>query len=133
MLTVSSAWAGSPSPLPLPVRTTLAGGEGKNNLAVVRENLFSMFHIRIVDRPSSLPHFLYHQPRFSHSPSLAMSPGPTSLSSLGPATRAVHVGNRPDETTGAVLQPLTLSTTFKQNTPNVPFNCQSPLHALEPR
>lgn len=80
---------------------------------MVRENLFSVFHIRIVDRPSSHPHSLYHPPRFSHSPSVAMSPDPTSLSSLGPSTRAVHVGNRSDETTGAVLQPLTLSTTFQ--------------------
>lgn len=87
------------------------------------------FH-QVVDRPASLPVSLYHPPRFSHSLSVAMSPDPTSLSSLGSATRAVHVGNRPDETTGAVLQPLTLSTTFKQHTPNVPFNCQSTSSSL---
>lgn len=32
----------------------------------------------------------------------------------GFATRAIHVGSQPDPTTGAVIPPLSLSTTFAQ-------------------
>lgn len=37
------------------------------------------------------------------------------------ATRAVHLGSKSDEQTGAILQPLTLATTFQQPQPNVPL------------
>jgi hypothetical protein len=33
----------------------------------------------------------------------------------GFSTRAIHVGSEPDESTGAVIPALSLSTTFKQN------------------
>ncbi|KAK9368924.1 Cys/Met metabolism PLP-dependent enzyme-domain-containing protein [Lipomyces kononenkoae] len=36
-------------------------------------------------------------------------------------TRAVHAGSSPDPRTGAVISPISLSTTFAQNSPAVPF------------
>ena len=33
----------------------------------------------------------------------------------GFATRAVHVGSEPDQSTGAVIPTISLSTTYKQN------------------
>ena len=38
----------------------------------------------------------------------------------GPRTRAVHVGSSPDGASGAVIPPLSLSTTFAQLSPGVP-------------
>lgn len=35
-------------------------------------------------------------------------------------TDAVHVGQEPDPATGAVIPPISLSTTFKQNAPGEP-------------
>jgi len=37
------------------------------------------------------------------------------------STRAVHVGSSPDPTTGAVINPISLSTTFAQSSPSVPI------------
>jgi cystathionine gamma-lyase len=39
---------------------------------------------------------------------------PTTYSD-GFGTRAIHVGSDPDPTTGAVIPPLSLSTTYKQD------------------
>jgi cystathionine beta-lyase/cystathionine gamma-synthase len=36
------------------------------------------------------------------------------LSSAGFGTRAIHVGAEPDTETGAVIEPISLSTTYKQ-------------------
>lgn len=37
----------------------------------------------------------------------------------GFGTRAIHAGQEPDPTTGAVIPPLSLSTTFKQSAAGV--------------
>jgi cystathionine gamma-lyase len=39
--------------------------------------------------------------------------------SFGFGTRAVHAAQRPDPTTGAVIPPLSLSTTYKQSAAGV--------------
>lgn len=39
----------------------------------------------------------------------------TTDSNRGFATRAIHAGQEPDETTGAVIPPIHMSTTFRQN------------------
>jgi cystathionine beta-lyase/cystathionine gamma-synthase len=44
-----------------------------------------------------------------------------SFTALGASTRAVHLGNKPCEITGAVVQPLILASTFRQPEPNVPL------------
>jgi len=41
-------------------------------------------------------------------------------SSLSASTRYVHVGSEPDATTGAVVVPISLGTTFAQNSPGEP-------------
>ena len=38
------------------------------------------------------------------------------------ATRAIHVGQSPDKTTGAVIPPISLSTTFAQNSASHPVS-----------
>lgn len=55
--------------------------------------------------------------RSSHKRPRAAAMLAASSSSLHPATRAIHEGNRPCPTTGAILQPLIMSTTFEQRRP----------------
>jgi len=43
----------------------------------------------------------------------------TSNSTPGFATRAIHAGQTPDPTTGAVMQPIFATSTFKQSSPGV--------------
>ncbi|HYL19768.1 MAG TPA: PLP-dependent aspartate aminotransferase family protein [Burkholderiales bacterium] len=43
----------------------------------------------------------------------------TSQSTPGFATRAIHAGQAPDPTTGAVMQPIFATSTFKQSSPGV--------------
>jgi cystathionine gamma-lyase len=43
----------------------------------------------------------------------------TSESTPGFATRAIHAGQTPDPTTGAVMQPIFATSTFKQSSPGV--------------
>ena len=45
--------------------------------------------------------------------------GEEELSGLGFETRAIHVGQDPDTTTGAVVTPISLATTFAQQSVGV--------------
>ena len=45
---------------------------------------------------------------------------PSLTSSLAPSTRYVHVGSEPDALTGAVVVPISLGTTFAQDSPGEP-------------
>jgi cystathionine gamma-lyase len=48
-----------------------------------------------------------------------MTDKPTSPQPSGFATRAIHAGQTPDPTTGAVMQPIYATSTFKQSSPGV--------------
>jgi len=53
------------------------------------------------------------------SPPREPSPGKADEGSLAFATRAIHAGQAPDPTTGAVMQPIYATSTFKQTSPGV--------------
>jgi cystathionine beta-lyase/cystathionine gamma-synthase len=48
-----------------------------------------------------------------------------ALTSLGFGTRAIHAGHVPDGLTGAVIPPISLSTTFKQSAAGVHKVCNA--------
>jgi cystathionine beta-lyase/cystathionine gamma-synthase len=50
----------------------------------------------------------------------------------GFGTRAIHVGSDPNEDTGAVIPPISLSTTYKQSSIGVHKVCISPYVVFEP-
>ncbi len=51
---------------------------------------------------------------------------PSLTTSLAPSTRYVHVGSEPDALTGAVVVPISLSTTFAQDSPGIPRAMDQP-------
>ena len=53
------------------------------------------------------------------SPSRESSPVKREGATFGFATRAIHAGQAPDPTTGAVMQPIYATSTFKQSSPGV--------------
>ena len=57
--------------------------------------------------------------RSSSTPTSSSSTSHEHVATLGVATRSVHLANNSDPTTGAVIQPITLSATFRQERPGV--------------
>jgi hypothetical protein len=55
----------------------------------------------------------------SSTPTSSSSTSHEHVGTLGVATRSVHLANNSDPTTGAVIQPITLSATFRQDRPGV--------------
>lgn len=59
-----------------------------------------------------------------HANGLKNHSKPSSEPDFGFSTRAIHIGSEPDPITGAVIPPISLSTTYKQDAVGVHKVCQ---------